>query len=78
MVRRYDYRLRLDMSFSNIYIGPNILGISADVPEGCTVDQVAYVVRHGSRYPDNGAYQEWVDMHKKVSWSRNNTHSTKH
>jgi hypothetical protein len=29
--------------------GPNLFGISTDVPEGCTVQQAAYVVRHGSR-----------------------------
>jgi hypothetical protein len=48
-------------------VGPNIHGISSDVPEGCTVEQAAYVVRHGSRYPDGGAYQEWVALYNKVS-----------
>ncbi|TPX17645.1 uncharacterized protein E0L32_012056 [Thyridium curvatum] len=49
------------------YAGPNVFGISSDVPEGCTVDQVAYVVRHGSRYPDRGAYQGWLDFHARTS-----------
>lgn len=38
----------------------------SDVPEGCTVDQAAYVVRRGSRYPDPGAYSGWVALCQKV------------
>jgi hypothetical protein len=29
--------------------GPNVFGISNDVPQGCSVQQAAYIVRHGSR-----------------------------
>lgn len=47
--------------------GPNVHGISAEVPEGCRVDQAAYVSRHGSRYPDKGAYGEWTEMESRVS-----------
>jgi acid phosphatase len=47
--------------------GPNVHGISADVPEGCTVDQAAYVSRHGSRYPDTGAYNGWVEWQKRTA-----------
>lgn len=36
------------------------------VPDGCYVEQVAYVSRHGSRYPDQGAYNEWVALYNKV------------
>ena len=46
--------------------GPNIHKIENTVPDNCYVDQVAYVVRHGSRYPDNGAYQQWVTLYQKV------------
>ncbi|KAK0382830.1 hypothetical protein NLU13_9925 [Sarocladium strictum] len=46
-------------------IGPNVNNISPDVPEGCVVDQAAYVSRHGSRYPDSGAYAVWVAMAEK-------------
>lgn len=46
--------------------GPNIHGISADVPENCYVDQVAFASRHGSRYPDAGAYSEWKEMESRV------------
>lgn len=42
-------------------------GISSDVPENCYVDQVATVSRHGSRFPDKGAYNGWVELEKKVS-----------
>ena len=41
-------------------------GIENFVPENCYVDQVAYVVRHGSRFPDSGAYNQWVALYDKV------------
>jgi hypothetical protein len=47
--------------------GPDVNGVSSAVPDGCVVDQAAYVVRHGSRYPDQGAYNEWVALYTKVS-----------
>lgn len=46
--------------------GPNVNNVSSDVPTGCTVEQAAYVVRHGSRYPDPGAYSGWVALYQKV------------
>jgi len=36
------------------------------VPSGCKVDLVAFFSRHGSRYPDNGAYNEWLDLYKRI------------
>lgn len=47
--------------------GPNVNKISSDVPDECTIDQAAYVSRHGSRYPDSGAYAEWKEMESRVS-----------
>ncbi|TDZ14109.1 Acid phosphatase PHO12 [Colletotrichum orbiculare MAFF 240422] len=47
------------------YAGPNVNNVSSDVPENCYVDQAAYVLRHGSRYPDNGAYNGWVSMQNR-------------
>lgn len=41
-------------------------GISSEVPDNCYVDQAAYVLRHGSRYPDPGAHGGWVEMARKV------------
>lgn len=49
------------------YAGPGVNGISAEVPGDCFVDQAAYVLRHGSRYPDAGAYDGWVSMQQRVS-----------
>ncbi|KAH8909067.1 histidine acid phosphatase [Coniochaeta sp. PMI_546] len=49
------------------FAGPNVYNISPDVPEGCVVDQAAYILRHGSRYPDNGAYQGWVAMQARFN-----------
>ncbi|EJT76701.1 acid phosphatase PHO1 [Gaeumannomyces tritici R3-111a-1] len=43
----------------------NVNGISSDVPEGCHVDQAAYVLRHGSRYPDPGAHGGWLEMARR-------------
>ncbi|TGO57248.1 hypothetical protein BOTNAR_0205g00140 [Botryotinia narcissicola] len=45
---------------------PNVHGISNHVPENCYVDQVAYNVRHGSRYPDSGAYAQWTSLYAEI------------
>ncbi|KAJ5281211.1 phosphoglycerate mutase-like protein [Penicillium angulare] len=45
---------------------PNVNGVSNDVPDKCTVQQAAYVVRHGSRFPDTGSYDSWVGIQEKV------------
>jgi hypothetical protein len=50
--------------------GPNIYGISNAVPDNCVVEQVSYNVRHGSRYPDSGAYAQWTTLYAKVSFSQ--------
>lgn len=49
------------------YAGPDVNGISSEVPDNCYVDQAAYILRHGSRYPDTGAYAGWVSMQERVS-----------
>ncbi|KAG5972065.1 hypothetical protein E4U55_000942 [Claviceps digitariae] len=46
--------------------GPNFHAIPLTLDEGCEVDQAAYVLRHGSRYPDQGAYSGWLDMIDRV------------
>ncbi|PWW77352.1 multiple inositol polyphosphate phosphatase [Tuber magnatum] len=54
------------------FAGPNVFGISEEVPSGCKVEQAAqcsYIVRHGSRYPDPGAYQEWQAFSSKIKSS---------
>jgi acid phosphatase len=50
-------------------IGPSIYGISNAVPDNCVVEQVSYNVRHGSRYPDSGAYAQWTTLYAKVGFS---------
>jgi len=47
-------------------VGPNVNWVDNSVPDGCTVEQVAYVVRHGSRFPDTGAYGQWTTLYAKV------------
>ncbi|OKO92772.1 Constitutive acid phosphatase [Penicillium subrubescens] len=47
--------------------GPNVNGVVNDVPDKCTVQQAAYVVRHGSRFPDTGSYNSWVAIKDKES-----------
>ncbi|KAH8768667.1 histidine phosphatase superfamily [Hyaloscypha sp. PMI_1271] len=51
---------------SPYFAGPNIYGISNAVPDNCVVEQVAYNVRHGSRYPDAGAYAQWTALYAKI------------
>ncbi|XHG04161.1 hypothetical protein AWENTII_007441 [Aspergillus wentii] len=46
------------------FAGPNINNIPPTIPDECTVDQAIYIVRHGSRYPDPGASEEWEDLYK--------------
>ena len=49
------------------FAGPNINGVDNTMPDNCYVEQMAYVVRHGSKCPDSGAYQQWVALYEKVS-----------
>ncbi|KAI9737436.1 MAG: hypothetical protein M1834_009590 [Cirrosporium novae-zelandiae] len=46
--------------------GPNVYNIPDKTPEGCSVEQATFVSRHGSRYPDPGAYSEWTTLSEKV------------
>ncbi|CAE6361180.1 unnamed protein product, partial [Rhizoctonia solani] len=47
-------------------VGPDVSDVSQVIPEGCTINQVAITSRHGSRYPDPGAYDEWLAFEAKV------------
>ena len=44
----------LELTFS----GPEVTGISSEVPKGCVVDMAAFFSRHGSRYPDQDHIQK--------------------
>ncbi|KAB8301680.1 hypothetical protein EYC80_003514 [Monilinia laxa] len=51
---------------SPYFKGPDVNEISNQIPENCYVDQVAYNVRHGSRYPDSGAYAQWTSLYAEI------------
>ncbi|PVH96612.1 phosphoglycerate mutase-like protein [Periconia macrospinosa] len=55
--------------------GPEVTGISSETPEGCTVELAGFFSRHGSRYPDRGAYNGWVDLQTRLQASGNLTTS---
>ncbi|KAF2187343.1 acid phosphatase PHO12 precursor [Zopfia rhizophila CBS 207.26] len=48
------------------FSGPEVTGISSEVPAECTVDMAAFISRHGSRYADNGAYREWANLSSRI------------
>ncbi|TCD65160.1 hypothetical protein EIP91_003016 [Steccherinum ochraceum] len=50
---------------SPFYTAPSQAGIPYETPEGCTVDQAAYVVRHGDRYPEPGSLATWQQLFAK-------------
>ncbi|KAF2088065.1 putative histidine acid phosphatase [Saccharata proteae CBS 121410] len=56
--------------------GPNIFGIDPEPPSGCLIDQAALVSRHGSRYPDQGAYNQWTTLFEKIQAADFTTHSS--
>ncbi|KAF2845550.1 acid phosphatase-like protein [Plenodomus tracheiphilus IPT5] len=49
--------------------GPEVTAISSDIPSGCKVDLAAFFSRHGSRYPDTGAYAEWTSLYQRLQAS---------
>jgi hypothetical protein len=49
------------------FSAPSQFGLSADTPAGCAVDQAAYIVRHGSRYPSTGAYSGWKGLGARLA-----------
>ncbi|KAI0379865.1 phosphoglycerate mutase-like protein [Hypomontagnella monticulosa] len=58
------------------YAGPNVFGISPEVPQNCYVEKAAYVSRHGSRYPDQGAYNGWVSMYERFQAANYTAHGS--
>jgi acid phosphatase len=51
-------------------VGPEVTGISSNVPEGCSIDQAAFVSRHASRYPDQSAYNQWTNLSARIHATR--------
>ncbi|KAI0746699.1 phosphoglycerate mutase-like protein [Daedaleopsis nitida] len=41
-------------------------GISPSTPARCSVDQAAYILRHGSRYPEPGSFAGWQALFTKL------------
>ncbi|VDC05071.1 unnamed protein product [Peniophora sp. CBMAI 1063] len=37
-----------------------------ETPDGCVVDQAAYLVRHGSRFPEPGSFGGWQSLYWKI------------
>ncbi|KAJ5316526.1 hypothetical protein N7508_001034 [Penicillium antarcticum] len=58
---------------SPYFAGPNVNGIKNEVPDRCSVRQAAYIVRHGSRFPDTGSYNSWVAIYDKIQLAMNQT-----
>jgi len=46
--------------------GPSLAGIPYETPANCTIDMAAFLSRHGSRYPDPGAYNIWTTLYSKI------------
>ncbi|CAK5265064.1 unnamed protein product [Mycena citricolor] len=40
--------------------------VSYDTPDNCVVDQAAYIVRHGARYPEPGSANYWKTLAAKL------------
>ncbi|KAI8821987.1 histidine phosphatase superfamily [Fimicolochytrium jonesii] len=51
---------------SPFFAGPNVFGIDPEPPANCVVDQAAFTSRHGSRYPDPGAWDQWNALRNKI------------
>ncbi|KAF2465693.1 acid phosphatase PHO12 precursor [Lindgomyces ingoldianus] len=67
LATRNDFNVLKHLGGSSPWFsGPELTGISSEVPSGCVIDQAAFVSRHGSRYPDQGAYNEWVNLSSRI------------
>ncbi|KAJ7827498.1 phosphoglycerate mutase-like protein [Mycena olivaceomarginata] len=59
---------------SPYFDAPSQDGIPSDTPTGCNVDQAAYIVRHGARYPEPGSFTGWQNLFVKF---QNNSYTAK-
>ncbi|GJE97574.1 phosphoglycerate mutase-like protein [Phanerochaete sordida] len=50
---------------SPYFIAPHEDNLPQGTPDGCVVDQAAYIVRHGSRYPEPGSFTGWQMLFEK-------------
>ncbi|KAI0701699.1 phosphoglycerate mutase-like protein [Earliella scabrosa] len=51
---------------SPYFDAPSQFGISSATPARCSVDQAAYILRHGSRYPEPGSFGGWQALFTKL------------
>ncbi|KAI0366019.1 phosphoglycerate mutase-like protein [Pilatotrama ljubarskyi] len=51
---------------SPYFDAPSQFGISPSTPPQCVVDQAAYIVRHGSRFPEPGSFAGWQALFTKL------------
>ncbi|KAG6856608.1 hypothetical protein H0H87_002563 [Tephrocybe sp. NHM501043] len=50
---------------SPYFDAPSQFGIPSPTPANCHVDQAAYILRHGSRYPEPGSFAGWQALYTK-------------
>ncbi|KAI0330668.1 phosphoglycerate mutase-like protein [Cubamyces sp. BRFM 1775] len=50
---------------SPYFDAPSQFGISPSTPPQCFVDRAAYIVRHGSRFPEPGSFAGWQELFDK-------------
>ncbi|KAF9443372.1 phosphoglycerate mutase-like protein [Macrolepiota fuliginosa MF-IS2] len=50
---------------SPYFDAPAAAGVPLELPDGCVVDQAAWFVRHGSRYPEPGSFTGWEALFSK-------------
>ncbi|KAI0067654.1 phosphoglycerate mutase-like protein [Artomyces pyxidatus] len=51
---------------SPYFDAPSQFGLPVGTPAGCIVDQAAYIVRHGARYPTSGSFAGWQNLFLKI------------
>ncbi|RDX54432.1 phosphoglycerate mutase-like protein [Lentinus brumalis] len=51
---------------SPYFDAPAQFGIPPSTPVRCSVDQAAYIVRHGSRFPEPGSFTGWQSLFAKL------------
>ncbi|KAI0777598.1 phosphoglycerate mutase-like protein [Trametes elegans] len=51
---------------SPYFDAPSQYGIAPSTPAQCVVDRAAYIVRHGSRFPEPGSYAGWQALFAKL------------
>ncbi|KAL0578349.1 hypothetical protein V5O48_003664 [Marasmius crinis-equi] len=50
---------------SPYFNAPSQSDVPVEIPDGCVVDQAAYIARHGSRYPLSDVFTNWNNLFSK-------------